>query len=49
LRESSSSTCRGFLSDLGPIKEKSDSITAKAITNDPNQKKPIDVKLKGED
>ena len=29
-------------------KEKSDSITVKAISNDPNQKKPIDVKLKGE-
>jgi uncharacterized repeat protein (TIGR03803 family) len=30
-------------------KEKSDSITVKAVSNDPNQKKPIDVKLKGED
>jgi uncharacterized repeat protein (TIGR03803 family) len=30
-------------------REKSDSITVKAISNDPKQKKPIDVKLKGED
>jgi uncharacterized repeat protein (TIGR03803 family) len=30
-------------------KEKSDSITVKAISNDPRQKKPIDVKLEGED
>jgi hypothetical protein len=28
-------------------KEKRDSITVKAISNDPNQKKPIDVKAQG--
>jgi uncharacterized repeat protein (TIGR03803 family) len=30
-------------------KQKSDSIAVKALTGDPNQKRPIDVKLKGKD
>jgi hypothetical protein len=38
---------RVLADELHDEKKKSDSIRMEAITNDPNQKKPIDVKLEG--